>query len=579
MAELPPEELGREIDRLWAKVAASSGSSEAPPAMPPHAEAPVGELAWETLSLLKRRHRHESRGWSEMMEAKEHALRVSRERETALTLEMKALRDQLENEQGRLVEESLEIEARLSALQRSLEEERVSRASEERSLRALLEQTRSRMAAEEARWRVEREQWEKKEHQFLLDLKELQTLSARYQEEAGKAGSEARRMADGLGEAKNAIEKTLSELLRERQVREAAETERNDALKKVDATQKHLEELSRIWDEERAQWRELWDRERSTWESQRAEFASWEESLRRERETWNAELAAKEKDQARFSDELTKSLRENAEIAVRLKNLAVPAVLSRPLVSWRVALGAFVAVAFAVVVLPWTWRHFNSLQFKQQSARGVALANPTALGFDGTLLWAADWDGQFSAINPVDLSVLRGASVAPGGSYRPIALAFGAGQLWSADAAQARIIRHSAENPSLVLAARPSPGPAPTALAYDGRALWSYDAANRALYRHGADEASFKSYALTDAVPTAMAWVADELWLHDAKSRKLLVYSFADEVLRRRSESRLDENVIGLAASYGAEKSARRLWVLAGAGPERPGPAIVRYAY
>lgn len=584
MADYSPEELGREIDQLWARVGATSatplGPSELPSATPAFAEPASAsqEAAWEAMSLLKRQHRHQTSYWAEVLEAKERALTTSRERQARLELELTALRDRIKSQEQVLYKEGVDLQARLQAAVAALQQERERGEQEQAALRGLLEQTRERMAAEAHRFRQERAASDKKEQQYLIDLREMQAMAARLRDEGAGAVAERGRLSESLKEAKNALEKTLSELLRERQLRDESDKERDKAAKKVDELQKHFEELSKIWEEERAQWRELWDRERSTWETQRAEFSTWEENLRKEREAWHAQLEAKEQDQLRFTEQLTATLRESSEATTKMSAMMRSAANAPSRVPKLGGLAgkAVAGLAFAACVGFGAWRWFSTYHFHAGAPRPIALSSPTALAFDGTTLWGAEWDGRVVALDPKDpRAAVRVSSPAPQGPYRPVALAASGEAMWSLDAAQARVLRHKAGEPEKLLAVRPSPGPAPTALAFDGEALWSYDAANRLLYRHGADEGSFRSFALDqDVVATALAWVGKELWVYDAKTRKLHVFAFEGEAFRPRGSYDLGAPVAALAAG-----PRGKLWVVEPAGAERTAPALVEFSY
>lgn len=583
MNDFPPEELGKEIDRLWAKVGSSSAETWEPFA--PVSEAPTTrEVAWETVTLLKRQHTNETRYWAEVLEAKERTARAAQERVAFLELEVTRLREKIRAEQDRFISEGLDNQSKVEAAVKSLEE----RDTQEAALRDLLEQTRQRLAAEQARARQERDHADKRERQHVVDLKDLQALAARREEESGKAFDKAKRLEDGMAEAKNALEKTLSELLRERQVRAETEAERDKALKKVDELKKHFEELSKIWEEERAQWRELWDRERSTWETQRGEFSAWEEKLRQERETWLAEVKAKEQDQAVFTAKISESLKESSEATSRLSTFidaaAAAAQAARQVQRksafaqvWRPALGVILAAAAVFGAR----RYVQTLHFKQQASRPVELSNPTAAAFDGNYLWVSEWNGKLLAFDPQGpVSPAKVVTAAPGGAYRPVALAFGGGNLWTLDAAQARVVRHKAEQPDKIAWSRPSPGPAPTALAFDGESLWSFDAANKTLYRHGSDEGTFKAFPLDrEVVATAMAWAGGKLLIADAKTRKVLAFDLKAEGLKFSASYALGDSVVGLAAAGGAPRGRRKLYAVAGPGAERAGNAVIEFNY
>ncbi len=582
MSDLPLDE-SQEINRLWAKVSAASSEPESFLSFEDRPASTTGgrEAVWEAVSLLKRQHGQEARYWSEILAAKERALNAGKERQQRLQVEVEALRARLQLDDATKLQRTAEIEARMRAVYSSLEEERKRGEEEIRGLRALLEQARQRIAAENARAQQERGQWDRKEQQYLLDIAELQAMATRLQAEAGESSQKSLKLSESLKEAKNAVEKTLSELLKERQQREQVDREKSEALRKVDEVQKHLEGLSKLWEEERAQWRELWDRERSAWESQRSEFATWEDSLRKERESWLAQVQAKEQDQLKFTDAMTRTIRESTEATSKISALMRAAgEASRrrakvPIWVWKCAAAA---AAILAVAYP-AWRYESRYHFKEVSAQVLPAGNPSALAYDGALLWTAQWDGTLEAYDPRNPQApVREVKVNAAPPYHPVGLAFDGEYFWSADAAQARILRHRAARPEEVVETRPSPGPAPTALAYDGRSLWSYDAANKALYRHGLDEASYKAYSLDpDLVVTAMAWVGSELWVFDSKTRALLVYRFASDVFHYEARYPLGRTVVGLAtAGLTDGRGKRRLWLLS---PSARGEQLERFSF
>jgi len=608
VADSSPDDLSREIDRLWARVGSVSAEPSSASAIPaaPSAGASVGaEVAWETVALLKRQQRQSEANWRQTMDARDEALRVLRARLETAETELARLRSRSEGEDERILVEVLDARQKIEAAQKSaaLAEER--HAEERRTLEEALQSLRERLAAESSRARAADQRWQAREQQYLLDMKELQGLAARREKEASAGDKSVRALEAGMGEARNALEKTLGELLLERKESERARGEREAALKKVEELRRHVDELSRIWEEERAQWRELWDRERSSWESKRVELSQWEENLRRERETWHAELKAKEAAHLALTDDLSGKIRETSQTAEKMTELissfdrkssdeaareadasarAAASTLSfaaraaeRAARRRRWAAAAAVVLLLAAAAVP-AWRAASVWRFELVATSPAPTANPSALAFDGSLLWIADWGGALVAVDPADpRQVVRRAKPAPGGPYRPTAIAAGGGALWTLDAAQARLLRHSAAAPEKILAARPSPGPAPTALAFDGETVWSYDAIDRALTRHGGDDAPAQSYALPDeAVPDAMAWADGRLWVHDAKGRRLLIYAIEKGRLTRAAVQPMPEpGVLGLAVS--GTPAQRTLYVLLGPSGARAQAAVVRY--
>ncbi len=601
MADSTPDDLSREIDRLWARVGSASvlpSSASGVPATAAAGAAIGAEIAWETVALLKRQARQREDAWRQTMEARDEALRALRARLETAETELGRLRSRAEGEDERALVDALDARQKIETAQKALALAESRHAEERAALEGALQSLRERVAAETARARTAEQRWQSREQQYLLDLKELQGLAARRADDAGAAEKDVRSRDASLAEAKNALQKTLAELRRERKERERAAGEREAALKKVDELRAHVDELSKIWEEERAQWRELWDRERSTWETQRGELAHWEENLRREREAWHAELQVKEKTHLELTEDLSGKIRETSQNAEKMSELissfdrrsaddaaraAEGTILSAARARVRAerlrrwALGAALALAAAAAAVP-IWRGAAAWRFVPEAVAPAPTANPSALAFDGSSLWIADWSGRLVSVDAADPRRIRlSAFPRPGGPYRPTGIAVGGGALWTIDAAQARLLRHSAAAPERVTAARPSPGPAPTALAFDGETVWSYDAVNRALTRHGGDDAPAQTFALPDeAVPNAMTWADGRLWIHDAKARRLLVYELRDGKLSRVAAMPAPETgVLGLAAA--GTPAERRVYVLVGPSGARAQAAIIRY--
>ncbi|MDE2313057.1 MAG: hypothetical protein KGL04_02645 [Elusimicrobia bacterium] len=583
MPQEPLPEWRGEIERLWAKVSRGAGASsglEIPGA--PSSDIPESSsTAWETLSLMRRKHRGEAAAWSEMLEAKEKEIAALQERQRLLENEISGLRRQVQSAEENSLEGYLDVQARLEAALASLKEERRRHEEDEKRLRALLEQTRQRMSGEADIWKKERKSWEKKEEKYLARMKEMESLTQARQEDAARASGDSEKLAQGLKEAKNALEKTLAELLRERQVREGAEKERSEALKKVDEVQRHFEELSKIWEEERAQWRELWDRERSTWETQRSEFSVWEEKLRRERQSWHADLKAKEEDHLRFASQMAETLRQSTETTTKIQSvLRAVALLGLPperrRVSRRIWAGLGAAAVFAAASIP-VWKYYTAFHFKAVAEIPASLANPTGMAYGGSKIWVSQWNGELDAFNPLDLNAAP-AVFTPNAKppYHPVSIVSADGSLWTADAAQARLVRVEDSDPGQVAATLPAQGPAPTAMAYDGKAVWCYDAANRSLDRYGKD-GSVRSYGMGSAVPTSLLWVSGQLWAFDSKTRKLDVYDFKEGAFTLRAAYDLGKTVVGMTAV--TMNGRRQLWILAAPSDGSSVPSFIKFRY
>lgn len=577
------EDLDKELDRLWAKVSSARASAESPGAPSVQFGGAAYDITLDAVSLLKKQHRREAESWAQLLEAKERALRLALERQAALESEAHALRQRLQAGEAVVMGEVVEARSTLESGMKSMEAERARFEEERRSLQGLLEETRERLSAEARRADDIQRQWEKRERRHLEELRQLQEQCASLQESSVRSDEQSRRVGDGLKEAKNALEKTLAELLAERQSRRESERERAEALAKVDEVQKHFSELSKLWEEERAQWRELWDRERSTWESQRREFSVWEEKLRKEREAWQAKCTEEERNQVAFVAKINESLRQSSETSTKVASAmklmrglgaaseaaAALSVGSRGRSRWAaggLAAAIVAAAAFGV------WSYLARPHPKLAATQSVSLENPTSLAFDGERLWVCEWKGELKSFDPVALTPMEVVRAKIPEPFRPVALAAGGDVLWSLDSAQARVVAHRSSRPAEVVGSRPAPGPAPAAAAADGENLWIYDAANAALYRQDAEGKASRSFSLEGMVPAAMAWADGALWAFDARTRELVALEISDTV-KEKSRTRFDAPVLGMAAGKDS------LWILAGPSSERPGFALQRYKY
>ena len=589
-----PDDLQKELDGLWEKVTSgvprpeeSSFSAFSPSAISDAASI-TREVSLETISLLKRQHRTQTTQLQELLESKERTLRGVRERLSAAENELSSLRRRLQREDALAVQQVFEMSGRLEEAQKALVSREELFREEERVLRALAEGTRSQLAAEISRFREVERQWAEREGQYLLDIKELESIARRSQEESGKQESRARKSVDELKGAKNAVEKTLAELLQERQLRDGADKERDKAIEKVREVEDHFQQLQNIWQEERKQWQELWDRERSTWESKRGELSAWEEKLRKEREEWHGNLRQLEEKETRYAGEMAEILRKSSEAGEKVAGFLraasdrpAPAVSVFASTRFPLRRAFYAAAAAAALALCFgVYRYTQRLRLEPLASTPVSSENPTGMAFDGSTLWVCDWNGDFFSLSPEDPSrVLRTVKAAPSGAYHPVALAVWGESLYSIDSAQARVLRHQSDDPSKVKAVWPAPGPAPTALAHDGRNLWSYDAVTRSIYRHLGEgaEGGTEAYPFPDALPAAMAWYKDELWVSDPKSARLAVFRINGRALEPvRSEKRV-ESFTGMALGMkGLSEGTRRLELLA-LSPGSSGVAMRRY--
>jgi len=318
MADASPEDLSREIGRLWARVGVlSAATAEEIPATSVASGVAGAELAWETVAILKRQQRQREETWRGAMDARDEDLRVLRERLAAAEADLAERRGREAADEERLLVESLDARERIETAQKAYAEARARHDEERAILEAALQSLRERFAAEVERGRETERRWQAREQELLIQLQGLQSLAARGEKEAGLAQSEARGARASLAEAKDALERALAELIRERHERADADREREAALRRVGEFQEQINGLSKLWDEERAQWRALWERERAGWETRRAELARADDSLKEERASWRREREAGEKSSALLAEDLSRRARAAEEASAR----------------------------------------------------------------------------------------------------------------------------------------------------------------------------------------------------------------------------------------------------------------------
>ncbi len=549
---MTPEDIQRELDRLWGQVTAgtSSMTPSAPPAPPDPAQyslhdAPsiTREATMETLSLIKRQNRAEVMRLAQLLELKERSLAEMMERNRQLSGEYERLRRRTEGQESVAMQQVMSYAAELEAAQKAREALEGRMAEEEGRLRAAAEEARRAAGSESARWHALESDWNSREQEYLLRLRELETRLEKTREGASASeGSEQRALAE-LGEAKKAVESSLSGLLQERREREEAEQARGRALQRVKDVEERMNELQNLWTEERKQWQELWERERSGWESKKQEMSDWEQRVHKDKEAFHQKFGELEDRETKHAESMTEILRrssdagekigdfmrEAARQAAELARLAPPPSLGeapKRRFDWRWAAAGVAVLALAAGSIP-LWRMAHRLEFAVIASQTLDAKQPTSIAFDGDNLWASEWGGVLTALDPqAPGKAIKNIPVTQKEAYHPAGLSIWGGKMYTLDTAQARILRHPQETPAKVESAWPTPGPAPVALAHDGRNLWSYDAATKVLYRHlgeGPESQTEQFKVSADVVLTAIRWHKDELWAWDAKGRQVLV--------------------------------------------------------
>ena len=548
---MDPKEIDRQLEEMWKKV---SGRSYAPDA--PSLPRDAGVSNFDTLKLMKDNFSKAEGEWRRLLEMKEGNLR-----DVAVQLEetkanLGEIKQHYDLAREKLISEELSTALNLEESKKTLAAQKKNHAGEIALLKEVLERAKTEILSLGERLdalRRERDDWQKK----------FYALSVSEADSKDKAAG----LEHKFGDAKEAVERTLSELLSERK-------DRQDAENKIKALEKNTKELSASletaktgWDAERTQWRELWDRERSVWETHRQEFAVWEERLRSEREAWTARMREEEnkgvqaasglsnllKDTTEWSEKVTQILKLYALKGVQLPQTFVSSSVTANTMPKKVFTRMAAAALAAVLIMgSGAWWLFNfraRVHLKLIGSYVLDAANPSGLAVSKDGLWVADWNKGLILKDIKDLSTLKIFNGAGGGPFRPAALAAAADGLWALDMAQLRFVKEDFGNGAALESVK-TPGPAPQALAYDGYNLWSFDAASGLLYKYSLDpkagvSASFEITGLKSLL--AMQWRGSELWTLDSRSI-LTRHSFKDGAFSLISSQKLKNPALAFRA-------------------------------
>jgi len=551
------DEIDRQLGELWKK---ASGKDYVPELSSPSPR--FSEAQLETVQFLKNNFSRAESDWKRLLEVKDSNIRDLSAQLDETRAHLGELKQHYHEAREKIISEELTSVLKLEESGKILGVQKKNHARELTLLKELLERTRVELTVLSGRidaLRSERDAWQKKFTEASVEQSNLKDA----------ADGAERRLAD----AKEAVERTLSELLAERRARSDAEKKINEAGKKAAELESRLAEAKANWDAERKEWRELWDRERSVWETHRQEFAVWESRLRSEREAWTAKLKEEETKGLDYAAGLANTLKESSQWSEKvsqilklyaLKGVQLPAVfvssesasgaprIPRP--AFRRSVTKLLAMALAGLTLLgglawWVYDYRSKVHFSLLSRTGLDVPNASGLALSGDGLWLADWDSGLVLKDPKDLSTLRVFNGTGAGPFRPAAVSAFDGGVWALDLAQLRLIKEDINSGKIIEAVKTS-GPAPQGAAWDGFNLWSFDAATGLLYRYGLDPAGGvdASYALPSLKSlSAMQWVGAELWTLDAKGG-LRRYALENGAFRLVSSQKLKSPAVAFWA-------------------------------
>ncbi|TPW20472.1 MAG: hypothetical protein FD126_1656, partial [Elusimicrobia bacterium] len=183
----------------------------------------------------------------------------------------------------------------------------------------------------------------------------------------------------------------------------------------------------------------------------------------------------------------------------------------RGAVSWRLPLAALLAAAGVASAAFWFIRPLGREHV-------LPTSHPSALVWDGGLLWVADWhDGTLHTMSRSGGSLRPERRYALGESH-PVGLAVGRDRVFVADAWTRRIERRRKDDVLTLESSVPSPGPKPSGLYFDGKYLWSADQALGRVYQHADDETLTVLGEFSAAhAPVGLYYGAEGFWTVDAR--------------------------------------------------------------
>ncbi len=571
------KDIDRQLNEMWKKVAGSEYVPEASP-LPPD----IRQSNMETVRFMRENFSKAEGDWKALVAGKDAQIRDLGAQLEETRAHLGEIKQHYQEAREKMLNEELTAALGLEESKKIIDAQKKNHAREITLLKELLERTKTEMLTLQGRidaLRAERDEARRKADAASVEKADL----------ADKAAGLQAKLAD----SKEAVEKTLAELLAERKNRRDDAAKMRDLEARIKDLSGSLESTKLNWDAERTQWREMWDRERSVWETHRQEFAVWEERLRSEREAWTLKMREQEskgvesaaslanvlKESSQWSEKVTQVLKLYAVKGVELPSVFVSAGPDRAFMKARRGVTRALAIGLAGLILmsvaawrTWEWR--AKAHYKPLSSVPLDLAHPSGLAVTRDGVWLADWDRGLLLKDSKDYATLRTLAPAAGEPMRAGALSDYDGGLWTLDMAQLRYARQDAKDGRLLETVK-TPGPAPQGAAWDGYNLWAFDAAAGLLYKYGLDPKAGPSatYKLEGVKTLAsMQWYNGKLWVLDGKN-VLSRYELKDGLFRQVSSQVFGKRQ---AAAFWAEGNT--LWAVEKAGDLGAGYELKRYS-
>ena len=571
------KDIDRHLNDLWKKVSGNEYLPESSP-LPPD----IRQSNMDTMRFLRENFSKAESEWKTLLAGKETQLRDLAAQLEETRAHLSEIKQHYQEAREKSINEELSTALSLEEAKKLLDVQKKNHAREVNLLKELLERTKVEMVSLQGRIDSLRS-----ERDGLHDKFAALSAEKANADDAG-AGLKAR-----LADSKEAVEKTLAELLSERKNRRDDQVKMKDLESKVKDLTGTLESNKANWDAERVQWREMWDRERSVWETHRQEFAVWEERLRSEREAWTMKMREQEskgvenaaglanvlKESSQWSEKVTQVLKLYALKGVELPSVFVSAGPDQNFMRARKNVSRALAMGLAALLLMagaawqvYAWR--AKAHYKLMATVPLDLPNPSGLAVTKEGVWLSDWNRGLTLKDIKDYSTLRVLPAPAGGLLRPGALSASDDGLWTLDMAQLRYARQSFLDGGITEAVK-TPGAAPQGAAWDGYSLWAFDASSGLLYKYGLDPASGASatYALEGVKSlVCMQWAGGRLWTLDGRNI-LRRYEMKEGSFRKVSSQAFGKK---RAAAFWVEGDT--LWSVEKAGELSGGYELKKYS-
>ena len=195
---------------------------------------------------------------------------------------------------------------------------------------------------------------------------------------------------------------------------------------------------------------------------------------------------------------------------------------------------------------------------------------PSAIAFDGSRFWIADWFSQSLYLHSSATRKVKRVIHFP--NEMPVSIAISQDALWTVDASGTIVRRLKDLN--LTPVERYLSAPGTTAITYDGLYLWTYDSISKRLHKRLPDShlTEIASYPYPGIQATALFSDGKNLWSLDGSNREILLHNLErpDEVL---SKIPLPEYSTGQYTPTGLGFDGKDFWTVAQSLPPGKAPA------